>query len=67
MEITPRTIAYDCILKTRTISEQELIDKYTRACERHNRLALFGQLRTALKNLCAEGKIRFVDNKVIRI
>lgn len=63
---TPRDIAFACILKSRPLSEAELIERYNKQCEKLHVLPLWGQLRTALQALKTAGKIKLENGKVIR-
>lgn len=53
-------IVLSVIPKTRPLGEQELIERYKKACDKHKVLALHGQLKTALKRLFQENQIAFV-------
>lgn len=60
-EVTPVSLVLASIPKSRPVSEQELVAKYSKLCERNNVLPLWGQIRTALKRLLGVGKIEFIE------
>ena len=62
-EINPVTLTLTAIPKSRGIKPDELFDKYTRLCKRHNVLPLWGQMQTALRTLYKAGKIKPSDDR----
>lgn len=60
-EITPRTIALECLLKTRGLTAGELFDRYRKRCDKLRCMPLWGQFRTAMRTLHKQGLL-FVEN-----
>ena len=53
----------DIVLKCVTLSgrnEQDILDDYERRCTKLRVVPLYGQLKTAIKSLLRDNKVRFV-------